>query len=83
MNDGHFPGHLRDGIAAQIGIRTTLGSPQFVVGLATGVDRFYDTVHDPAASGGFADVQGFLWNRTVSTNNANTDFFSLGLGYRW
>ena len=25
----------------------------------------------------------FIWNRTVTTNNTNTDFFGLGLGYRW
>lgn len=61
VNDGHMPGHLRDGIAAQIGIRTSLFGPRWSVGIATGVDRFYDTVADSANPGDFADIQGFLW----------------------
>ena len=61
VNDGHFTGHLRDGIAFQLGARTHLFTPRLVVGLAAGVDRFYDTVDDPSNPGGFADVQGFMF----------------------
>jgi len=61
VNDGHFPGHLRDGYAVQFGIRTRVFSPRFTLGVATGVDRFYDTVHDSTNPQGFADIQGFLW----------------------
>ena len=60
VNDGHIPGHARDGIAAQFGIRTTLGSPRWTLGVATGFDRYYDTVNS-TDSAGFADLQGFLW----------------------
>jgi hypothetical protein len=65
LNDGHIPGHLRDGVVAEIGARTTLLTPRLSVGLAAGVDRFYDTVDDPSNPGGFADVQGFLFLTTA------------------
>lgn len=64
VNDGHIPGHLRDGVALQVGARTSLFSPKFSVGLATGVDRYYDTI-DSTDAAGFADVQGFLWLTTA------------------
>jgi hypothetical protein len=60
INDGHIPGHARDGITAQFGIRTTLGSPRWTIGIATGFDRYYDTINS-TDSLGFADLQGFLW----------------------
>lgn len=39
----------------------------------------------PTASYRFGEhwVTRFIWNRTVTTNNTNTDFFGLGLGWRW
>ena len=61
VNDGHFPGHLRDGIAAQIGVRTAFLTPKLSLGFAAGVDRFYDTITDTANAGGFADLQGWMF----------------------
>jgi hypothetical protein len=61
VNDGHIPGHARDGIAAQLGIRSGFGTKRFVFGFATGVDRFYDTTADSSNAGNFSDVQGWLW----------------------
>lgn len=61
VNDGHFSGHLRDGIALQIGARTTLWTPRLVVGLAAGIDRFYDTTNDSSNAGNYSDVQGFMF----------------------
>jgi hypothetical protein len=75
VNDGHIPGHLRDGIAAQIGIRTSLWSPRFEVGVATGVDRFYDTTNDSSNAGNFSDVQGFLLLTSAQ--------LSYYFGHRW
>ena len=37
VNDGHFPGHLRDGIAVQLGVRTKFLTPRLSVGFAAGV----------------------------------------------
>ena len=64
VNDGHIPGHARDGIAAELGWRTRLFSPRFVFGIATGFDRYYDTISS-TDSAGFADVQDFLWMSTA------------------
>jgi len=61
VNDGHFPGHLRDGIAAQVGARTTFLTPKLSLGLAAGIDRFYDTIADSTNTGGFADLQGWMF----------------------
>lgn len=61
VNDGHIPGHLRDGYTLQFGIRTRVFSPRWSLGIATGVTRFYDTIQDTSNAQGFADIQGFLW----------------------
>jgi hypothetical protein len=60
VNDGHIPGHARDGITAQIGWRTDLWSPKWNFGIAAGPDRYYDTTNDSSNAGNFSDVQGFL-----------------------
>ena len=65
VNDGHFSGHLRDGLAVQLGARTTLWTPRLVVGLAAGVDRFYDTTNDSSNAGNYSDVQGFMFIGTA------------------
>lgn len=60
INDGHIPGHARDGIVAQIGARSSFGTKRFTFSLATGPDRFYDTIGDSSNAGNFSDIQGFL-----------------------
>ncbi len=75
VNDGHIPGHARDGIAAQIGLRSTFGTKRFTFGIATGVDRFYDTTNDTSNAGNFSDVQGWLWLTTAQISYFGKDRF--------
>ena len=56
INEGHVPGHHRDGDALQIWGRLPFDDGKFSIGLGAGAYFFYDTQVSPL--GGSADVHG-------------------------
>ena len=57
LNEGHLPGHKRDGLAAQLWAGYPLFRRKVMVDFGAGPYRFSDT--QPRAGGGYADVEGW------------------------
>lgn len=59
LNEGHLPGHYRDGGAAQIWGRTPLWSDRVSLALGVGPYVYFDTLtNDPGAPLGYRDYHG-------------------------
>jgi hypothetical protein len=64
-NEGHIPGHHRDGHSAQIWYRTPLLSPRATLAAGVGPFRFFDT--EVAELGGtHSDTHGWGWVTSVA-----------------
>ncbi len=57
VNEGHLPGHKRDGLAAQLWGRIPLFRRKFSVDLGAGPYRYFDT--QALAGGGFVNATGW------------------------
>jgi len=64
LNDGHFPGHHRDGIAAQAWVPFDLLSGHLTLSAGLGPFYYYDTVY-ARANAGYADAHGWAWIGSV------------------
>lgn len=58
QNEGHVPGHHRDGHALQIGARTSVFSPRLTLAASVGPYHYFDTTAAETPQG-FADVHGW------------------------
>lgn len=56
-NEGHVPGHHRDGLAAQLWLAMPLGSPAFELAAGAGPYQYFDTAHAESPAG-FRDAHG-------------------------
>jgi hypothetical protein len=64
-NEGHIPGHHRDGHSAQLWYRTPLRSPRATLAAGVGPFRFFDT--EVAELGGtHSDTHGWGWVTSVA-----------------
>jgi hypothetical protein len=64
-NEGHVPGHHRDGHSAQIWYRTPLASPRVALAAGVGPFRFFDT--EVAELGGtHSDTHGWGWVTSIA-----------------
>jgi hypothetical protein len=59
LNDGHFPGHHRDGISAEAWVPFTIAD-RLTLSLGGGPFYYFDTEHAPKLDG-YADVHGWAW----------------------
>jgi hypothetical protein len=59
LNDGHFPGHHRDGVSGEMWLPFTL-SHYVTLSLGGGPFYYFDTELAPNANG-YADVHGWAW----------------------
>jgi hypothetical protein len=66
LNEGHLPGHHRDGFAAQLGVETELGGRGLSLRAAAGPYRYFDTEVAESAAG-FADSHGSALLYTLAT----------------
>ena len=57
LNDGHFPGHHRDGVSGEVWAPFTVGD-RLTLSVGGGPFYYFDTEH-AAMPGGFADVHGW------------------------
>jgi hypothetical protein len=64
LNDGHFPGHHRDGVAAEGWVPLGSFYDHFTVSFGAGAFYYYDTVFAQTA-GGYADAHGWAWIGSV------------------
>lgn len=60
LNDGHFPGHHRDGVTAEMWLPLNLFSDRLTLSLGGGPFYYYDTVA-AGNSNGYADAHGWAW----------------------
>jgi len=60
LNDGHFPGHHRDGIAGEMWAQTDLFDKRLTLAVGGGPFRYYDTTV-AANGGGYSDNHGWAW----------------------
>jgi hypothetical protein len=60
LNDGHFPGHHRDGITAEIWPQVTLFGDHLTLAVGGGPFYYYDTTV-ASNGGGYADAHGWAW----------------------
>jgi len=68
INEGHVPGHKRDGVATQLWGRIPMYRNRVVVSVGAGPYRFFDTAVRP--DGSFADLHG--WAVVYSASAAYT-----------
>ncbi len=59
LNDGHFPGHHRDGVSAEAWVPFTIAH-QVTLSFGAGPFYYFDTENAANASG-YADVHGWAW----------------------
>ncbi len=59
LNEGHIPGHHRDGMAAQLGVRTNPGGSGLSLSAAAGPYRYFDTAVAEEQPQGYADAHGW------------------------
>lgn len=59
LNDGHFPGHHRDGVSGEVWLPFSL-SHRMTLSLGAGPLYYFDTEH-AANQDGYADVHGWAW----------------------
>ena len=64
LNDAHFPGHHRDGIAAEAWLPIVPLSDRFTLSVGGGPFYYYDTVF-ARNNGGYADAHGWAWLASV------------------
>lgn len=64
LNDGHFPGHHRDGIAAEAWVPFDLLSGHLTLSAGLGPFYYYDTVY-ARTNTGYADAHGWAWIGSV------------------
>ena len=62
VNEGHFPGHHRDGLAAQVGVHTPKSASGWQMRVAAGPYAFFDTT--VASGAGYRDAHG--WGALVT-----------------
>jgi hypothetical protein len=64
LNDAHFPGHHRDGVAAEAWLPLIPLTDRFTLSVGGGPFYYYDTVfaHN---NGGYADAHGWAWLASV------------------
>lgn len=60
LNDAHFPGHHRDGIAAEVWIPLIPFGNRLTLAAGAGSFYYYDTVF-AQNSGGYGDAHGWAW----------------------
>jgi hypothetical protein len=60
LNDAHFPGHHRDGVAAEAWLPIVPLSNRFTLSVGGGPFYYYDTVF-AQNNGGYADAHGWAW----------------------
>lgn len=79
VNEGHVPGHHRDGYAVQAWGRLPTPHDHFSLSLGLGAYFFYDTQVLPV--GGSADVHGTAWIFSVAGTGylSNRSFYRLAL----
>ncbi|QYM78441.1 hypothetical protein K0B96_14225 [Horticoccus luteus] len=76
INEGHVPGHHRDGNAAQLWVRWPLFNERIALEAGAGADYYYDTQR--GAGGGSVDEHGVAPIYSVSA----TGYFSPRVFYR-
>jgi hypothetical protein len=64
LNDGHFPGHHRDGIAAEAWVPFDLFAGRLTLSAGVGPFYYYDTVY-ARTNAGYADAHGWAWIGSV------------------
>lgn len=64
LNDGHFPGHHRDGVTAEAWLPVNLFSQHVTVSVGAGPFYYYDTVV-ASNNGNYADDHGWAWLYSV------------------
>jgi hypothetical protein len=60
LNDGHFPGHHRDGVTAEVWPQVGLFGQHLVLAVGAGPFYYYDTVV-ASNNSGYADSHGWAW----------------------
>src|SRR5579863_8000855 len=60
LNDGHFPGHHRDGVTAEAWLPINLFHDHLTISAGAGPFYYYDTVV-AQNSAGYADAHGWAW----------------------
>ena len=66
LNDGHFPGHHRDGVTAEAWLPINLFARHVTISAGAGPFYYYDTVAARTPSG-FADIHGWAWMFSLDT----------------
>jgi hypothetical protein len=66
LNDAHFPGHHRDGVAAEGWLPIVPLSSRFTFSLGAGSFYYYDTVF-AQNSAGYANAHGWAWLVSANT----------------
>jgi hypothetical protein len=61
LNDGHFPGHFRDGVTGEGWLPIDLFTRHVTLSVGGGLFYYYDTVDDTKLSAGYADDHGWAW----------------------
>jgi uncharacterized protein YhjY with autotransporter beta-barrel domain len=64
LNDGHFPGHHRDGITGEVWLPINFFSQHVTISVGGGPFYYYDTVA-AANSNSYADNHGWAWITSV------------------
>jgi hypothetical protein len=60
LNNGHFPGHHRDGVAGEVWVPFTFADEHLTASIGGGPYYYFDTQKANNANG-FADVHGWAW----------------------
>lgn len=60
LNDGHFPGHYRDGVTGEAWLPINLFSQHLTVSAGLGPFYYYDTT-DASNPAAYADAHGWAW----------------------
>ncbi len=79
LNEGHTPGHKRDGLTAQVWGRIPLFHQRASLDLGVGPYRYYDT--RPLPGGGYVDAHGWaaIYSLTGTYHTDSPWFFRLAL----
>src|ERR1700691_4824811 len=64
LNDGHFPGHHRDGVTGEVWLPVNFFSQHVTISVGGGPFYYYDTVA-AANSNNYADNHGWAWITSV------------------
>lgn len=79
LNEGHIPGHHRDGNALQVWARLPFWKDRIAVALGAGAYYFYDTQY--SAAGGSANIHGTapIYSLTATGYLSNRWFYRVAL----